>query len=444
MNSLHRLGIALLLTIAALWFGCSDEDVTSTGIPSVTNLSGRVYSRFDSLAVEGAKVALIEGVPYRVIAGPITTDSAGHFEFADPPIGDWYLFVFTGNLLMFDAADARVSIRRGERISRDIAMIPSEIWDGSPPLIVGVVTDAETGEPISGAYVSGFLASVFHNFEGIMIDAEDMTDEAGHYSITPLNLVLGGVQGFSVIHPFGVSKEGYAPFYIMNVPMSDPPDSLNVVNVELEKARADGTIRGRVVHGNTPLEDIPVAVDYADIPLDTLRGDSAVKQESDPQRVPLLGKATRTDSRGRFKIEGVPPGTYFIDAAYFSDDNYVGIYDERGILEIRGDEVVDVGDIAVIPAIRPVSPSNQEIVTDPSPLFVWQPIAGADRYRLRAGFGHFLDFERDIVGATSYQLEEELPIGIRVRWTVSAYRTATPYDEEIASFEAPSTFTIGE
>lgn len=442
MNSFHRPGITLLLTIATLWFGCSDEDVTSTGIPSVTNLSGRVYSQFDSLAVEGAKVALIEGVPYRVIAGPTTTDASGHFEFSNPPAGDWYLFVFTGSMLMLDPADARVSIRSGERISRDIAMIPSELWDGGPPLVVGVVTDADTGEPISGAYVSGFGGSVFHNFEGIMIDAEDITDETGNYSVSAIRLFLGGASG--VINPLGVSKEGYAPFYIMDVPMSDPPDSLNVLDVALERAKAEATIQGRVVLGNIPLRDVPVAIDYMGIPLDSLMANSAEKRGSDPQRVPLLGMATRTNRYGRFEIEGVPPGTYFIDAAYFSDDGYVSVYDESGILQIRDDEIVDVGDIAVIPAILPVSPVNQEVVTDPSPLFVWQPIPGADRYRLRAGLGHFLDFERDIVGATSYQLEEELPAGTRVRWTVSAYRTATPYDEEIASFEAASTFTIGE
>jgi len=92
----------------------------------------------------------------------------------------------------------------------------------------------------------------------------------------------------------------------------------------------------------------------------------------------------------------------------------------------------------------PLSPPNGAVVFMPRPTVSWQAIPGADRYQLAAGAGHFLDYERDIVGGTSYQFDFDLPPGAHVRWTVRAFRTATPFDEEVSTFEAVQTFSTGE
>ena len=160
--------------------------------------------------------------------------------------------------------------------------------------------------------------------------------------------------------------------------------------------------------------------------------------------MPLLGSAVRTDAAGRFRIEDLAPGTYFIDAGYLADDGYVGTYDEAAQVEIQGEEVVDAGDIRVIPALLPISPLNGAVVHDARPVLRWDAVPGADRYRLSAGAGHLLSFDRNIVGATEFQFESDIPVGLHIRWLVTAYRSATPYDEEIAKFETLPTFSVAE
>ena len=70
--------------------------------------------------------------------------------------------------------------------------------------------------------------------------------------------------------------------------------------------------------------------------------------------------------------------------------------------------------------------------------------ARADHYRLSAGKGHLLVFERTITGPPEFTFESDIPPGTHVRWIVTALRTATPYDEVLARLEAVQVFTIAE
>jgi hypothetical protein len=408
----------------------------------LTSLSGRVTVAYDSLAVAGAKVALVEPFPYRIVDGPVITDADGRFQFESPPVGDWYLFVFADSVFMFDTADARVSIRWGSQVTRDIEMIRSELWGMSPRTIAGRVTDAGTGEPIAGAFVSGIFAIVYHSFVGISIDVEDVTDAEGRYSVTPVNMF---VDKLGLIHPLGVCKEGYAPFYVTNVRVPDDPDSVYVLDVALERLARGTRVRGRIVDpSGRPLADLPVALDYADIPLDSLLASAPVTGTGDASDVPVLGTTMRTDTNGRFEIRDLARGTYFVDAAFLPDDGWVGRWDESGVFEITDTEVIDVGDIYVLPAVVPLSPANGEIVHNPRPVLRWKSVPGADRYGLSAGPGHSLNYERSIRGSTEHQFDFDVPAGTHVRWTITAYRTDTPFDEVIAEFEAVQAFTVSQ
>lgn len=432
-----------IIPVLVFVIGCDDDPSNpGGGTGRQAPLSGHVTMLYDSVAVVGAKVVLVDALPYRIIAGPVITDTDGYFAFDNPPRGDWYLFVFADGRLMMDAADARVSIQRISPVTRDIEMIASDLWGGGNRFIAGRVTDATTGDPIEGAYVSSFFWTVWHNFAGIVIDAEDVTDAGGRYQVAPINLMID-TSTFRIINPVGVSKEGYAPFYMMDVPIPDV-DTTYVLDVALERMGSGATLRGRIVSEGGPVPGLPVGLDFVGIPLDTLTVNNVSKSGGEARRVPLLGSAVRTDATGRFRIEDLAPGTYFIDAGYLADDGYVAFYDEATQVEIHGDEVVDAGDIRVIPALLPISPPNGAVLHDTRPVLQWEAVPGADRYHLSAGAGHSLSFDRDIVGATEFQFESDIPVGLHVRWLITAYRSATPYDEEIAKFETLPTFSVAE
>jgi hypothetical protein len=267
MFRIHHL--LFVLSVLSMLLACSDDTTQPGGGGEhvLNSVSGQVTASYNSAPVAGARVAMVDPFPYRVVAGPVISDDTGRFEFKNPPIGDWYLFVFSDSLLMFDTDDARVTVRRNQRIRHDITMIKSDLWGTNPQRVVGTVTDARTGAPIEGAFVSGFAFAVWHSFVGISIDVEDMTDADGHYSIVPMNLTDG--TGGDPSHPVGVSKEGYRPFYTMDVPVPEDPDSLYVFDVALERLGGGASARGRIVDPNgQPVAGLPVALDYSTIPID--------------------------------------------------------------------------------------------------------------------------------------------------------------------------------
>ena len=440
----RSLNVISMVTLALFVATCGDDPAKPGGPGSPhTSLSGHLTVVYDSVAVVGARVALVAAFPYRVVDGPVTTDTDGFFRFDNPPAGDWYLFVFADSVFMFDTDNARVSVRRGAHIARDIEMVRSELWGKTGRLITGRVTDARTGRPIAGAYVSGWMGSVYHNFVGITIDVETLTDADGRYAVAPINIFL--YPPSRVSHPLGVSKEGYAPFYTMSVPVPEDPDSIYVLDVALERLGGGATARGRIVDTNgRALANLPVALDFVGIPLDSLFGGAIPAGGDDGSNVPLLGATLRTDSKGFFVFRDLTPGTYFVDAGFLPDDGYVGGWDEAGVFEVTGPSAIDLGDIYVLPALVPLSPANGAVVHDPRPVVRWKAIPGANRYQLSAGGGHFLEYTRDIVGATELRFDANISAGTHVRWIVRAYRTASPYDEVIAEFEAVQLFIVAE
>jgi hypothetical protein len=433
------LPLLLVLAVLSLFLACSDDPAQpGGGVEHVLNsVSGQLTVTGNSAPVVGARVAMVNPLPYRVVAGPVISDDTGHFEFKNPPLGDWYLFVFSDSLLMFDTDDARVTVRRGQRIKHDIAMIKSDLWGNNPQRVVGTVTDAQTGAPIEGAFVSGFAFAVWHSFVGISIDVEDVTDADGRYSVVPASVF--GNPGSAQL---GISREGYQPFYMLDVPVPMDPDSLLVLDIALERLDGGASARGRILDPNGhPVAGLPVALDYSTIPVNL----PPAKGETDPQRVPLLGKTVRTNAQGFFEFTELSPGTYYVDAGFLPDDGFVGGGDDP-LFEITDEGIVGVGDLHVIPAMAPLSPANGSTVTDPRPILRWQAVAGTDHYQVSTGAGHFLSSIANVSGTTQYQFPEDLEPGTHMRWIVSAYRMVDtdygPLPELIGSFETVQAFVV--
>lgn len=416
--------------------GCGSDSSTR---PTATTgyLHGYIHSMTDSVVIANASVSLIEPIPYRVVAGPVGTDASGHYVLPDAPAGNWYLFVIEGNHFMFDPERARVSVEPGDSVLHNVDMLRSELWNDDGVHYEGTVTDATTGQPIAGAFVSAMAFGVRNSFDGVPI-SEAITDASGHYRIEATSWLIGGV--FGVAHPFGVTKEGFAPYFVADVPVGDASaDTVYTLNVALAPSQAHGAIRGRVRYLNSYMRNIPVALDYSTFPVDSILG--VASKGDGPRRTSLLGSAVRTDGAGRFSIGELEPGTYFIDVAFLPDDGFSvlqAIDQERKILvELKEGQTLDVGTIQLGTTMQPIAPLNGEVVSDSSPLLRWSSVPGAEFYRLSAGSTHLLNFSREVT-QPFYEFEFPLPPGTPVRWIVSAHHG----QDTIASFETVATFSI--
>jgi len=439
-----RYGCLVGVTILAV--SCGDNSLSTSGSggpliptpkPVQQHVEGVAWSLADSMPLAGATAALVKGVPYEVVAGPVTTDAEGHFEFQDPPIGDCYLFLFTGDHLMQDGRAVQISIGEGDSISVDAAMIPSELWSNRGPRAEGIVTDRQTGSPIAGAFVSSLGWELSGPFMGVALSGEGVSDSTGHYSVALATISYGDYSRLG--HQLGVSKEGYAPFFTTDFGELDD-DSVVTLNIPLSRPSVNGAIHGRVVVGGQPVAGVPVGIDFVD--LSSLPSPANAKTLSEnPEFVPLLGKSTMSGPDGRFEITGLAEGSYTVQCAYLPDDGYA--YQERyQYPELSRGEVLDLGDMEVVPAIEPLYPVPSSTISDPQPVLRWKEQPEADYYRVSSSVGHLMNSYTVIT--TQWQIPVALPPGTRIRWYVRAYREAEPWDIELSSFDTVVAFKVSD
>jgi hypothetical protein len=382
MNQILRIALVMLALSAVS--ACDDSASVSTHDSESGDLHGQVYSMTDSSVIAGASVSLIDAIPYRVIAGPVSTDDTGHYVFTDAPPGDWYLFVNSGNHFMFNPASARVSIVPGRPVQRDIRMIRSDLWDDDAKF-AGVVTDARTGAPIAGAFVSSMMVEMGNSFLGVPVQ-EAITDTEGRYQIGASSWIIGVDLALGVVNPIGATKEGYAPFFLLDADLPNTSaDTTYIMNVALHPSVSRGVIKGRVRYRTTYLGGIAVGLDYSTLPVPA----GEQPKTNDARTTSLLGSAVRTDSQGRFEISDLAPGTYFVDVAFLPDDGFMlsEVERDRVVVELEIDERIDLGTLQIVKTLVPVYPLNGASIGERTLTLRWTSAPGADRYRLSAGTG---------------------------------------------------------
>jgi len=150
--------------------------------------------------------------------------------------------------------------------------------DQSSAIVEGVVVNSVTGEPVLRAHViiNGYADGKQHNY-GALTTAE------GKFSVTGLPAGNYGIQADRVGFIFVFNQHG------PNALTLKPGDHKNDVTLKLTPT---GSISGTVVDSNgEPMENCNVFVESA-------RG----------------GQSSQTDAQGRFRIGGLMPGKYRIEA----------------------------------------------------------------------------------------------------------------------------------
>jgi hypothetical protein len=456
-----RLPAALFFPVAALLLAaCSDDDPPAT----VGTLAGRVESLPNHEPMAGVRVILLDPSTNDAAAPPVTTDAEGRYALEDLTPGFYHPIAEAGPMLLYAPFDQAVRIDAGRRATLDFALAPYPGLEGSGRPVHGIVRDADTGQPIEGAWVSaGFTDPGFLIGNG-MPPWESRTGPDGRFALAGVPFVSLG-DGRTGLYPIVAMDRDHRPGatgslvrgeILPILPASGPPLD---VDIRLAPGPGERTIAGRVVHRGLAVAGVPVALTLADIDDGVEPVPSGPAGTFDPARAPagsvpsapglapralVPGAVQVTDASGGFSFDALAPGRYRVHAAYFPDDGWVPAGLGSGAppaVRVGADDVTGL-EIAVVPAIRLVAPARLELVETVRPRLSWRPLAGIQSYTvLFSRANSFFLNQNQLVADSAYVLPPGyFRAGDQGRWAVQAYENGTL----VASSEYVSTFTIGE
>ena len=87
---------------AAILAGCEDSGTQ----PPLASISGELVVLDTFLPVQ-AKVALVDGRSFTIVAGPVATDATGRYRMSGLPAGMFYLFIFSGQYVVLEPSSVK-------------------------------------------------------------------------------------------------------------------------------------------------------------------------------------------------------------------------------------------------------------------------------------------------------------------------------------------------
>lgn len=430
--------------------------------PLVTSADGpRIFP------VTDAKIVLVDAENLTVATEIIETDDEGAYRFDGLPPGEYAALVLHKSLAVRERAAPLIQIGSGRVTTFDINMIPFELFADHNFSIEGTVTDEATGDPVAGAHVGAAIAvsgELSAYLGGVGTFWATVTDSAGYYNVPALALNLPG--GVGVV-PLTVTKEGYEPNTRIgegpSIPGVIPPTyplpvgDHNTLHVDIvlspESYGGDvlgpvGAIKGRLTYLGAPVRNAIVGVSVAFVAdPDTLKGPPV-------NNVPVPEKTAYSDRKGEFFIDGLIPGDYWVDAAFFETDGYVldtVAHPLSTRCSVTAFETCNVGDIELMKAISPKAPPNRSAAQDTTPEFSWTPVSAPSGmvfagYNLEYGTGYVMTTQKRNIMETRWQMPDEMALGRGeyVRWNVvaRAFNPASGDTVLIGEFEWPATFSV--
>jgi hypothetical protein len=467
---ISSLFFALPLGLALISISCNDEPSKPTGPGSVT---GTITDIDSGAPVTDAAVAIVDPASMATRSALVAVDGDGRYFVAGLAPGKYSVVVYQRNFVIFDREAPYVYVGSGRTTTYDMRLIDDEPFHGVTR-VEGIVRDANTGEPIAGAYVGDAIWGLF-KAEDVLITLMGntlfdwtVTDSSGWFGIDCLVMTdeEGDQYGLS---PVSASKEGYAPNTLagggpyhypypsewpLPLPFPTGGDTALTVEILLHKlpdgglpAGSTGAIKGRAVFIDQPVANLGVAAAFAW----TTEPDTFHTRRS--PAVPLPGAVARTDAAGRFVVAGLARGMYSVAAGYLPDDGYAPneFGDDGSEIEVTAGDTTDAGDIRVLRTMYALAPADGAEITDTRPALLWTaPALGSGyvlhHYDVWLGGGCW-QLLRATVAGRSWQVPDSLAFarGGHGRWSVDAYATA-PGDEDnpilVATFETAATFTV--
>ena len=127
--------------------------------------------------------------------------------------------------------------------------------------------------------------------------------------------------------------------------------------------KGDNAIQGQVTYNGKAVKGITV-------------------RAADAEFTAISGAAATTDDRGRYKIAGLPDGSYM--AHIFIKDNPMYITRASETVPLENGQTADIQPIALIRALTGLLPKMNEVarITNGCVSFAWAPCEGAVSYRL--------------------------------------------------------------
>lgn len=387
-----RCSPVVLLAALAAFAGCADGDR-----PDTASIAVGIFTEDGGEPVAGVKVLLVDAATNRVLAGPVASDEAGRCRLPVPAAAeprllvvggprwavieqpDWYgaLVTCRGGLAAAGAPELPTAplARAAPAVALNRVVVAPRPSPGGWPRFSGTVVDAVTGLPLGQAFVG--LSPWPTGYGGGAAVSDDVTGPDGAFVVHDIPLALDDDTGlgFQVL-PLLVGREGYRPVRFVHEPPSgiDHPDVSGLVIGlwPLDAAQA-GALAGRVVRDGVPVPGVAVALGAVPGGGKGLAG------------APGLAAVTGPD--GRFRIAGVPPGSWAPQPGFPVGDGawYPGA--TAPVAVVAGAEA-DAGDLAVLHEIEPVPGNPSRLAAaDTVATFRWTAAPGAARY------GWFLDGE---------------------------------------------------
>ncbi|MCP4571124.1 MAG: hypothetical protein GY838_02105 [bacterium] len=452
----RRVLISTALTLAVLIAACSD-DTTS---PEATTgaLAGAVTDMLTDQPVVGATVLV--ATDEIGIVGVAETGVDGRYALAELPAGALLVYALDEHFKLVESHEARVQVRGGKTVTADLLMVSSDATDPLTYRIAGQVTDADTGAPVAGAWIvpigygeMGNSVRYLTNNSGLIVA---VSDADGSYSLPtwpvrefyPDGPVIG-------LGPVSCAAPGYRPRTFVGAGPSSaheawlqggllpaPADSVLVLDVALAPIPAGGlaanevgTLRGRIVHEGSPREGVMVTTTLTTLAApDTIYG---------ADKVAVSGGSMRSRADGTFELD-LEPGHYGLRAGLLPDDGWCR-EGGPGMIEIVAGQTLDVGDVGVWPAVRPVSPARGAEVAYPLTMLSWTSVPGAERYEVELSSDWGIVFS--VATTDTFHVLDDAsklaPGTHRYSWRVYAsLQFEPPFYTRIAWFEVPAVFTV--
>ncbi len=370
------LGAAVILVLAAGFLaGCDDDPVGVQGDADYVE----VQLAPAGTPQAGVKVVVMDPTNNTVVAGPVVSDLNGICRFPDLPGGTFSLVAFGGADLGVISLPSgwvyRPAGGNGDTAPVNgppVILVSSRVPAGGLPRISGQVVDADTGQPLPGAFLS---TSIYPSgYLGQTTPGDDVTGADGRFTIHDIFFAPDPQTGNLVqVQPVFVTCAGFLPVSWTHH-MANGDDNLDIsgVTIALQAAGATGSgqLSGRLLLDGRPAPGVHVALGgLADVP-------------GQKGAVGAPGFVATSDTAGVFLFQGLPPGQYRLLPGYLRRDGVV--YLDSGLdlpRVVMADQTTQSGDHVLVHEVTVSFPEEGGVLEESGwPLLDWGDVPGAESY----------------------------------------------------------------